>query len=289
MGKVDAADKTATTKAMEYYFDKEIRLYEDKYSKEFVSTGNRILLSMLKFKPLFNLMVNYMEKLVPGVYGGLACRMHYMDYITKQCVSEGFEAVINLGAGFDTRPFRIDELNDIPYYIMDLPETIDSYKETVNKKSLPLPKSVKLVPIDFNSQSVEKRLKESGYIKTKKTLFIWEGVTQYITRKAIDLTLEFVAKTSKGSRIAFSYVLSEAIEHPEKFPSIAKTFEKIKNMQTPWISGFKREEIESFLSDFGLKLVDDIGRDYHIEKILKPLNRELEVMNIERIVLAEKI
>jgi len=36
-----------------------------------------------------------------------------------------------------------------------------------------------------------------------------------------------------------------------------------------------------------LKLLEDAGAEYYRKKYLKPLNREMNVMKIERIVLAE--
>ena len=56
-----------------------------------------------------------------------------------------------------------------------------------------LPAHVTYVAVDFNTQTLAKRLPECGYDETRRTLFIWQGVTQYLTPEAVDSTLAFIA------------------------------------------------------------------------------------------------
>ncbi len=42
------------------------------------------------------------------------------------------------------------------------------------------------VPIDFTTETLEKRLYECGYDQRLKTLFIWQGVTPYLTPEAVE-------------------------------------------------------------------------------------------------------
>ena len=49
------------------------------------------------------------------------------------------------------------------------------------------------LPIDFNEQTLAERLLESGYDeRCQKTLVLWQGVTQYLTRTAVGDILGFV-------------------------------------------------------------------------------------------------
>jgi methyltransferase (TIGR00027 family) len=287
MSKVTASDKTATTKAMEQLFDEKIRLFHDPHSVKFISAGKRFFINMMKVNVILKMMLNWMENLSPGVYGLLACRMRYMDDVAKKCIAEGYKTIVNLGAGFDTRALRIGEFKDINYYQMDLPEVIAHYKKTVKKKSLDLPSGVHLVPIDFNHQSIENALQSAGYDKRQKTLFIWEGVTQYISVDALKATLSFVASTARGSHIAFSYVLRDAIENPSHYPALEKVIGRIQKMSTPWVSGLDEESLGEYLDGFGLKLVSDVGGDYYQKNYLEPMGRKLNIAKVERIALAK--
>ena len=62
------------------------------------------------------------------------------------------------------------------------------------------------VAIDFNHESLGQRLAECGYDERKKTLFIWQGVTEYLTPQAVDETFAFVHDHSApGSSVIFDY------------------------------------------------------------------------------------
>jgi len=50
------------------------------------------------------------------------------------------------------------------------------------------------------------------------TLFIWEGVTQYISEEVVHRTLAFVGKSAPGSILVFTYVLKSIIERRSDIP-----------------------------------------------------------------------
>ena len=52
------------------------------------------------------------EKSDPGVWGGLLCRKRYIDEKVESSRNE-IEAVVSLGAGFDTRSFRLPTLSGL--------------------------------------------------------------------------------------------------------------------------------------------------------------------------------
>ena len=96
-----------------------------------------------------------------------------------------------------------------------------------------------MVPVDFNSQDLGEELKTAGYTLSSKTLFILEGVTQYITREAVDNTLKYVAQAATGSRIIFTYVLRSFINGshiPDGLNSLYKL--TLKKKKPLWLCGF---------------------------------------------------
>ena len=54
-------------------------------------------------------MIRVSEKSAPGVWGGLMCRKRYIDEKLIESVDR-IEAVVILGAGFDTRAYRLRAL-----------------------------------------------------------------------------------------------------------------------------------------------------------------------------------
>jgi methyltransferase (TIGR00027 family) len=116
--------------------------------------------------------------------------------------------VVILGAGFDARACRLPEFqHGVRVFEIDHPATqaVKLKKLTANLGGQPA--YMTYVPIDFNEQTLAGRLAESGYDERSKTLFIWQGVTQYLTPAAVDDTLAFVAEHSgAGSAIIFDYM-----------------------------------------------------------------------------------
>ncbi len=72
---------------------------------------------------------------------------------------------------------------------------------------------VTYIPIDFIEKKLDEKLAENGYDSALKTLFIWEGVTQYIPEKEVDDTLAFIANHSgAGSVVVFDYFPSSVLD-----------------------------------------------------------------------------
>jgi methyltransferase (TIGR00027 family) len=75
-----------------------------------------------------------------------------------------------------------------------------------------LPAHVTYAPIGFATQDLATVLRSAGYDSTKRTLFIWEGVTMYVPEAGIDATLRVVAtNAAHGSRIVFDYFTERAL------------------------------------------------------------------------------
>jgi len=232
--------------------------------------------------------MNMREKSTPGVVGGILCRTVYIDDLLINAIKEGIGTVINLGAGADSRTFRIPGIESIPYFELDLPEILKVKRSNINKKLGELPSNVFLVPVDFNSQDLGEELKKAGYNLSSKTFFIWEGVTQYISKEAIDNTLKYFAQAPTGSKIVFTYVLESFINGsyiPDGTNFLYKTMLKKKNPL--WLSGFDPAGMSKYLSEHSLSLIEDVGHEEFLERYIKPKGRELTVMEIERTVLAE--
>ena len=236
---------------------------------------------------ILNFLVKTRERLSPGIIGGLICRTRYIDDVLDNAINEGFGTVVNLGAGMDTRAFRISGIENIQYFDLDFPELQKVKRSYIDKTIGELPSNVSLVPIDFNNQDLGEELKKVGYALSSKTFFIWEGVTQYIAKEAIDNTMKYVSQAPTGSRIVFTYVLKTFIDGsyiPDGLNSLYKFALKKKNPL--WFCGFDPAEMHEYLSKYSLSLIEDVGHEEYLERHIKPKGRDLTVMEIERTVLA---
>lgn len=144
-----------------------------------------------------------------------------------------------------------------------------------------------LVPIDFDRKSLPEVLRSHGYAFDKKTLFIWEGVTQYLTQTGARATFDVLAKSPSGSRMAFTYVPTNFIEgkalHSQQY-----LYEQMIQKDKLWLFGIDPEKIEDFLGNYGWRVLEHLGYDELSERYVRQTGRKLDSMSIERIVYAER-
>jgi hypothetical protein len=89
--------------------------------------------------------------------------------------------LVILGAGLDTRGYRLAAPNGVPVFEVDLPANIDYKRARVRSIFGWIPEHVTLVPVDFKTDDLAQALPAHGFRLENRTLFVWEAVTQYLT------------------------------------------------------------------------------------------------------------
>jgi O-methyltransferase involved in polyketide biosynthesis len=105
---------------------------------------------------------------------------------------------------------------------------------------------------------VEAALSGTAFNLVLPTIFIWEGVTQYISEEAVRRTLAFVGKSAPSSTLVFTYVLRSIIEGRSNIPAVDRVMDVIAR-QSPWIFGLEPSSLQDFLKPYGLALTEDAG------------------------------
>jgi methyltransferase (TIGR00027 family) len=128
-----------------------------------------------------------------------------IDAYVRDAFAQGARQFVVLGAGLDGRPYRLPELADVEVFEVDHPATQAFKRERV--ASLPLTaKSVTFVPIDFERETLEEKLRLAGHRAAEPTVWLWEGVVMYLTRDAARATLRSIARLSaEGSTLILNY------------------------------------------------------------------------------------
>ena len=116
-----------------------------------------------------------------------------------------------LGAGFDTRALRLPPDTRVRSFEVDMPKTQAVKREALKQAGIDAA-GVTFVAADFEKDDWLARLVEAGFDPAKPALFVWEGVTMYLDREAIEATLRKIASTAKGTVIAFDYYTTEVLE-----------------------------------------------------------------------------
>ena len=276
-------------RAVGMLYPKEKRLFEDPYSEKLLIPFFKFLIALMRSPKRFDRIIQSREKAHRGEFGWILCRTRYIDDVLKNSITKKeIETVVNLGVGMDCRAYYIPGIESMRYFEVDHPSVIKRKRAKLKKILGKLPHHIIFVPIDFEKQSLDAELKGAGYNLSSKTLFIWEGVTQYISKETNDNTLKYVAQAAPGSNIVFSYVLKSFVDGKEIHEGTEGTYKTCCKKNNPlWIYGLDPADIGNYLSKYSLSLIEDIGSDEVKERYMKLVNLDLEVLKIERIALAE--
>ncbi|ACL16451.1 class I SAM-dependent methyltransferase [Methanosphaerula palustris] len=207
------------------------------------------------------------ERMARGSMAFIILRERYFDDFLRACLSEGLDQVVILGVGFDTRAYRIPGIGKTRVFEIDHPATQEVKLKKLNKIIDPLPGHVTFVPVDFNTQNLGERLQSSGYNEKGRTLFIWQGVTYFLTAEAVDHTLGFIANHSgPGSAVIFDYFYKEVLHDPNR--KEGKNLRRAAKMTgEEYLFGIDRSQVGAFLNQRGFcdvrnVTLEDLRRRY---------------------------
>jgi methyltransferase (TIGR00027 family) len=113
-----------------------------------------------------------------------------------------------LGAGMDTFAYRQPSwAARLRILEIDHPESQKIKREYLVKGGITVPANVEFLPIDFEHRSLAEGLAASSLDRRAPTFFSWLGVTQYLTREAIDSTLRFLLSMPRRSEIVMEFII----------------------------------------------------------------------------------
>lgn len=114
----------------------------------------------------------------------MAIRTYVIDEMLKHRIELGsIDTVLNLGAGLDTRPYRLNLPTSLRWIEVDLP-TILMYKEQKLNREQPIC-SLERVKLDLMDVTLRKRLFAQVNASAKQVLVITEGLLAYLTEAQV--------------------------------------------------------------------------------------------------------
>ena len=273
--------------AIEQYEPPERRLVSDDLALSILPAGQRAMVRAMRWPLLRRLTISAGEHAVPGSWSLIACRKRYIDDKLDEALPN-IDSVVVLGAGMDTRAYRLARRSDIPVFEVDLQVNIARKKAAVAQAIGAVPASVRLVPVDFERDDLISALTGLGYRTDARTFFIWEGVTQYLSQDAVRATLVALrAAAPPGSRLVFTYVRRDFIEGANMYDA-AILYKRFRQRQQVWRFGLDPEQVSAFVAEYGWQLVEQAGPDYYLRNYIEPTGRKLAASQLEWAAYAEK-
>lgn len=279
---------TAAGRAIESFRCANKRLFDDRFAYSLLPPFLRVIVKILNLPGIGSALLLKRERQLPGIMGNLLCRTRFIDDSLCDAIHKGLDQVVILGAGFDTRAYRIPGIEKTRVFEVDHPIT-QAWKQSRLKKMFGnLPPHVKFVPIDFDRQKLDEEMTMTDFRTGIKTFFIWEGVTQYITAEAVDSTLHYVSQAAVSeSEIVFTYINRGVIDGSVCLEGSQRLISNLKRQGEPWIFGIDPTKIAQFLASRGFTFVEQVGASEYQKRYLNPLGRQMNVFEGELTVLAQ--
>jgi methyltransferase (TIGR00027 family) len=117
------------------------------------------------------------------------------DQIVSERIKQGTDMVINLAAGLDTRPYRMELPASLEWVDVDLPAITD-YKEEILREEKPRCR-LQRVRMDLADMTARRKLFQDLGGKAKQALILTEGLLAYLSRDEVSaLGRDLAAQTS---------------------------------------------------------------------------------------------
>jgi methyltransferase (TIGR00027 family) len=260
------------------------RLFSDPFARRFLPAWQRALVTPAMIPAWRRMLESLFDRRAPGARTSGAARTRLIDDWARAAVRNGAAQVVIMGAGFDCRALRLDELRLSSVFELERPEMLSLKSRFLADTPT---SHVRHVPIDFLNEQSEDCLVASGYSQTVRSLFILEGVTNYLDRNAVDSAFNLFSRSTPGSRVIFTYVHVDAINGTFPAPGLTALLERLRKIGEAWTFGFRPDDVPDYLARRGLRVVADLtATDYRA--IYWPRRTFLNGYEFYRAVLAEK-
>jgi methyltransferase (TIGR00027 family) len=191
-----------------------------------------------------------------SAFGGLPyhleLRTQTLDAALRLHAQPGTQIVL-LGAGYDTRAWRMTDLAACTWFEVDHPDT-----QARKLRRLPEPGRIRAVAVDFATSSFPDALAGAGHDRARPTLWVWEGVTPYLPPDATSATLfDIRACSAPGSHLWMSWIRPRVVAVGDRrHDGVLRAFARVGE---PLIGGMTDDEVRSRVEEAGLRVCDDGG------------------------------
>ncbi len=210
-------------------------------------------------RPLYLRRVN---QILPGAYPYEIARCKFIDEVTLSEVGAGVDEVVLLGAGLDSRPYRLaDRLERVRVFEVDHPASQATKRARLRRLLGDEPRGPRFVPVDFTRDELATEMARAGHDERAATLFIWSGVSPYLPEEAVTTVLSWVgAHTSPRTSIVFDAIWASVLGGESNLYGARELLRSVDSVGEPLRWGIPDGEVDETLERFGLRaerILDD--------------------------------
>jgi methyltransferase (TIGR00027 family) len=253
------AEHNALFRAIEYARRPSERGVGDWIAEEFLTPSFRLVAGLSRSRMCAALLCKYIDFRWPGSRTSLIARTRLIDQYVASAVANGIQQIVLLGAGFDSRAYVISGAERARFFEVDHPNTSRVKKAHISRALGRLPEHVKYIAVDFQRDRLPESLQGAGLNPLQRSLFVWEGVSNYLTEDAVRSTLSYVGSLSEGTALAFTYVDRAVLDDPTQFIGGSEVQKAFARLKEPWTFGISPNRAAGFFEECGLELNYDLS------------------------------
>jgi methyltransferase (TIGR00027 family) len=280
------AEHNALFRALEARWPAGERVVLDPLAEAFLSLPLRAVAAAAQSRVVCNFACRIIDARWPGVRTSVVARTWLIDELVCDSVA-GSPQLIILGAGYDTRAWRLDCLRDTDtVFEVDHPDT-QLRKRAVLARCGVSAAHVRFVSTDFHLERLATAMEEQGYCPSRRTVFLWEGTTNYLDDAAVDATLRWCARAVPASRLIFTYINDDVLEDPTRYVGAQRVFASLGRMDERMTFGISPDRLASYLDERGLCLEDDVSAAEYRTRFYGARARRMQGHEFYRVAVAD--
>ena len=263
------------------------RLFNDPFAAMFVGTALRRVVRWSAMPILGPVLRGLIDRFWPGARSSGVARTRLIDDWIEVSIANGSQQLVVLGAGFDSRAWRMPVLAEVPVFEIDHASTS---AEKQRRATAVAPRaSIASIGLDFDRDRLPDALAAARFDPERRATVVWEGVTNYLTADAVRSVLAWVGTLAIGSKLIFTYVHQGVLANPASFEGAARILAAVARSGEPWTFGFIPQALPRCLQAHGLRLEEDLGADDYRARYFGPKARKMRGYGFYRAALATVI
>lgn len=283
----DSAEIVALARALESQRATDDRLFEDRYARGFLRPFYRRVADLYRAPLLGQAALRAVDWLAPGMRGFCIGRTRFIDDALCDALASGLDQVVILGAGYDSRAYRLAGIERTRVFEVDHPGT-QARKRALLPSVIDAKQShVCFVATDLQREPISERMAAAGFRRGSRTFVVLEGVTEYLCSEAVDAVFRWFADSAApGSEIGFTYMDRGVLDGEKHFPGTRRLSLSNRFASERISFGMRPDELSEFLAERGLCLLRDAGGEELARRYFIPLARSVRANEYQRTAVA---
>lgn len=265
------------------------RLFEDRFAADFL-TGPLRWVAQLAPLPVLGRAVTWaLDVGWPRTRSSGVVRTRFIDDLVRDALRDGATQLVLLGAGFDSRAYRLEEAQRAAVFEVDHPATQAAKRARLAERAAGSLAQVRFVAVDFERDDLETALRAAGHAAHLPSVVVWEGVVSYLSSAAVEQNFALLRRlTAPGSKLIFTYVDQGAIDGSVAFDEARRWRQWVRLSGEPFIFGFAPAALAAYLARHGFALASDASTAQIAARYCAAIGRHEPGSDLYRVALAER-